>query len=74
MSVNSSDSEESSIHGPLDVHVTDGWQDVESDSEVQTPFVCLFCPTSTDDTASFLAHCKEEHAFDLVAVCKELGV
>lgn len=68
-----SDSEESSINGPLDAQGDDGWQDLEPDVEEQQ-IVCLFCPVKQDDVSAFLSHCQQTHNFDFLSVRNKFGV
>lgn len=68
-----SDSEDSSIDGPLDLHRDDGWKDLAPDIESQQIF-CLFCPVISGDVPAFLSHCQQTHSFNFLRVRDAFGV
>ncbi|QIW97713.1 hypothetical protein AMS68_003231 [Peltaster fructicola] len=57
--------------GPLDdIEDDEGWDDVEDDTENLT-FLCLACDNTFANVNTLAAHCKQEHALDLVALKKQ---
>lgn len=49
----------------------EGWDDVEQDEETQQ-VISLLDDRVFDDVLSMLAHCKDKHSFDFLAVRQRL--
>ncbi|KAI9674119.1 MAG: hypothetical protein M1817_001937 [Caeruleum heppii] len=59
---------------PLNLQDDEGWDDVSPDDGDDTRITCLWNDTVLPDIPRFLSHCREEHGYDMVTICRELGV
>jgi hypothetical protein len=65
-------SDTSSISDPLDTRDDDGWEDLENDEESVT-FKSLFDDQSFSSAQDMLAHCRDNHSFDIWKLKQDFG-